>query len=500
MHRKDFERQQCPVRSTWLTLLLCLSGIAFVGCSPGENITRNASLLVDDTRLLSADSAWKTLSSKGNGVVQISEDRVSLGFTKATVWVYVVRNPHARAFLEVDVATIDRIELYTREGPVSRAGDLVPRQEQAVLYRTPMFALPPESEFLLRIENQGPMKFSLIERDEDQLRLHASLDHLWLGIYYGVMITGFLYNLLLSGRFRDATYLSYVAYVAAIGFYQVVISGHFSLFLLPSHPEIGNRLPGIVSNLAFASGVIFTVQFLRLDRLAPPLHRLLKLLVGISIALIPLVLYVGHEASMLKAVNLFGVIVVLTIIGSGMYAYIRGYRPARFFLFGWSVLLLGVFVQIMANLGIFQMTAEQAGQLGSAGEVILLALALADRKEFEQSLERAEHKGHFDRTRIDADPQPAEARLARPLFVLLQTHHRLTYQEARLCELLRNGVPRSEIARQMGISANTLKKHLANIYEKTINIEGAAAAPPQEKLLRLSVFLQEIEKKGTTNA
>src|SRR4029077_65257 len=62
-------------------------------------------------------------------------------------------------------------------------------------------------------------------------------------------------------------------------------------------------------------------------------------------------------------------------------AYRSGFRPARYFLLAWGVLIIGIVLYTFAFLGIVPVTlwTRQGMQIGSVMEVILLSLALADR-------------------------------------------------------------------------------------------------------------------------
>lgn len=76
------------------------------------------------------------------------------------------------------------------------------------------------------------------------------------------------------------------------------------------------------------------------------------------------------------------------------------------------------------------------------------------------------------------------------LFKMLQNEYRLTPQEANISVLLKEGHTRSQICESLNISANTLKRHLQMIYDKTVNFEdGYTGGGRADKLSRLILFL-----------
>jgi ATP/maltotriose-dependent transcriptional regulator MalT len=58
-----------------------------------------------------------------------------------------------------------------------------------------------------------------------------------------------------------------------------------------------------------------------------------------------------------------------------------------------------------------------------------------------------------------------------------------------------DGKSRTIIAKELDISANTLKKHLSEIYSKTINKIENRDVPAQEKLQKLTIFLHNLKPK-----
>ncbi|MCB1139315.1 MAG: hypothetical protein KDK23_11190 [Leptospiraceae bacterium] len=84
----------------------------------------------------------------------------------------------------------------------------------------------------------------------------------------------------------------------------------------------------------------------------------------------------------------------------------------------------------------------------------------------------------------------------RPVFVVLQSDYDLTYQEARICELVLEGMGRPRIETALGIGGGTLRNHLTSIYGKTIDIEEPESELSRDKLQRLTVFLSRLEQTG----
>ena len=69
------------------------------------------------------------------------------------------------------------------------------------------------------------------------------------------------------------------------------------------------------------------------------------------------------------------------IFAAGILAWLRGMRVARYFIFAWTAFLVGGLVNTLMVLGYLPnvFLTMYASQIGSALEVSLLSLALADR-------------------------------------------------------------------------------------------------------------------------
>lgn len=72
------------------------------------------------------------------------------------------------------------------------------------------------------------------------------------------------------------------------------------------------------------------------------------------------------------------------------------------------------------------------------------------------------------------------------------TQKGLTKQELRICELITEGYTRKQIGFFLGIANGTLRNHLVNLYEKTIDREKDSGS--KDKFQRLTVFLHSYKK------
>jgi hypothetical protein len=92
-------------------------------------------------------------------------------------------------------------------------------------------------------------------------------------------------------------------------------------------------------------------------------------------AMIPLV----NLSWMTAAISLQSILVPPIFLLSALVCWRRGFRPARFFLLAFAFLALSSMYEALAIFGMLPYLTSYSAQFGSAIEVILLQLALADR-------------------------------------------------------------------------------------------------------------------------
>lgn len=83
---------------------------------------------------------------------------------------------------------------------------------------------------------------------------------------------------------------------------------------------------------------------------------------------------------------------------------------------------------------------------------------------------------------------------------LLKVDYGLTAQEAKIALLFKAGQTRTQISETLNISAQTLRKHMQMIYDKTVNMEDNFTSEGRvDKLSRLIIFLFKLEARSAAN-
>ena len=227
----------------------------------------------------------------------------------------------------------------------------------------------------------GVLRFSLLARE----RLHEKLrrEEVAAGLYFGVLLALLLYNLLLYFSVRDRSYLYYVLFVASFGLLQADMTGY--LYQLLDSETGTTGLPVYLQNVLISLTAMFSIltarAFLETARLVPRLDRALWLtllfapVLGLSSAvpaLQPLTAGLSYVVPLLT---------VAVLLAAGLAVLHWGFRPARYYLAGWTVLMAAIVLYYLRTLGVVPVSflTEHGVRMASALEVILISLGLADR-------------------------------------------------------------------------------------------------------------------------
>ncbi|MFN3842278.1 MAG: 7TM diverse intracellular signaling domain-containing protein [Rehaibacterium terrae] len=318
--------------------------------------------------------------------------RTNFGFRSGAFWFHTRienRDPGETRWLLVQRYPLsDRIEVWLRraDGTIDyqASGDHLPFSHRAIKYRHPNFWLelaPGEPvELLVRVESQSSMQVPLALYSPAAFAELARDAQFSIGLYYGILLALFFYNLILWATLRDPTYFWYMFHITAFGLVLFCLNGLAFEYLWPNSPWLQDRCVPVSICIAQIGMQQFARIFLELDQRWPTGSR-------IGLALIVLFAVLG-VASLLLPYRITTPIASAAVLPSVAWIVIvsivalrRGYAPARLFLLAWALFLIGTATFALVAFGVLPklFITEYGVQIGSALEMILLSFALAYR-------------------------------------------------------------------------------------------------------------------------
>ena len=339
---------------------------------------------------------------------------LNAGYSRSVFWLrldleYLPTSAEGRRswLLELAYPPLDRLELYLDDGRggfrlAERTGDALPFSNRQIKQNNYLFELdfqPNQARRIyLRLQSQGSIQAPLTlwsptaYMEEQPGRIYV------LGIIYGVLLGMLVYNLFIYLSVRDTSYLYYILYIASFGLYQVSVNGAGIEYFWPDSPWWANAATPFLVGATGLFGCQFARSFLHTGEHSPWVDRGLLLLMAAGGAVMVLALTASYALS-LRLATYLALAFSVQIFAAGIIAWLRGLRVARYFIIAWTAFLAGGVINTLMVLGYLPnvFLTMYASQIGSALEVGLLSLALADRinamkEERNRILQDSSHK------------------------------------------------------------------------------------------------------------
>lgn len=357
---------------------------------------------------------------------------MSFGYTDAAYWLtFSLENKERhtlRRFLEIGYPVLDYLNIYVeREGKlVARyeLGDKFPYSQRPVQHRN--FVIPLDlsgksvTTVTMRVQTSSSVQVPATLWEVHTLIGHMQTQAILHGIYYGAMVVLMLYNLFIFITVRERKYLFYVLYVGAVSLFLVCLNGIAFQYFWPDSTSWNDRSIMFGLSLVVVFAAAFTIDFLDLNLHFNKVSRAIQVVMITAALEAFLTLVVPYHWSVMMVI-FTAVVGIALAMTAGITLWLRGYRPAIFyctawftFLFGGVILALNKFTLLPRNF-----ITEDAVQIGSALEGILLSIALADRLNQEKAsrnhaqMEALEHERVARLAQVEALEQEKNARLAQ---------------------------------------------------------------------------------------
>ena len=319
----------------------------------------------------------------------------NFAYTDATWWAKVTLNSASTKtqawLLEVAFPQLDEISVFLvgaddkQHLQQAHSGDLQPFAKRPLNYPNFVFELvvpaqPQAMTLLIRVRSQSTVTLPMTLYTPQAYAQTSYHNALGLGLYYGIMLVMVIYNLIIYIGIRERSYLYYVINIAAFALFMLSLNGLAYQYLWPQSPWWANRSNQCFLAMCSASALLFTRHFLEFKDHNIWLHRCFTWLLIFAVLTVFSALLLSPSTSMQSTIILSSVIYIF-IYYTTVKSMMSGYRPAKFLLLAWSWLILGMGLRGLLAKGLVDSNfiTEYAIQLGSALEVTLLSLALADR-------------------------------------------------------------------------------------------------------------------------
>ena len=340
-----------------------------------------------DLFLFSDSTNSLTINEVRNQQFVFTESNVpNLGVSNSAHWLRVKIGPtSSSSVLEIQNPNIDSLEFYQFVGGriigEDVQGEAYPFSQRKIKSPNFIFQLFPalESVVYLRLFSGKQLIVPIEIGEKGDIISIQNNKNIFFGVYTGIILVMFLYNLFLWFSVRDNNYLYYVFFIFFVGLTQLTLNGYGNQYFWPSNTWLGLRSAHFAGVLSGVTTILFAQNYLHIKRYFPAFTAVIK----VSLTIYALAFVLATFGFFTIAYNLinFCALASLLLVYAAIKIYRRGFAPAMFFLIAFLIFLIGVTIFVLRDVGVFpnNIIAQYALPVGSALEVVLLSFALADR-------------------------------------------------------------------------------------------------------------------------
>jgi PAS domain S-box-containing protein len=381
-----------------LLFLLCLFRLEAIAQSPDELVLTDDqdrySLGLHLEILEDIDGNWTiedvTSLELAQQFVSSQTEIPNYGFTDSAFWVRFrakdLSEFPVRWLLAVESNTFF-IDVYVPgeipgQYQVTKTGMFLPFDTRDVEHPKFLFNLPLTSEeetIFLRLESEASMNFPLTIWSAEAVSQDDLAQQVLNGFIYGVLLIMIGYNLILFVYLRDRSYFYYFLFLFFLLMAFMVDDGFAHQYLWPNQGRInaiGGQLSFVLVNI---SALLFTTSFLPIKETAPRLRMAINIVLITYLLLLPVqFIDIGLAARPLLILTVTSYILIVI---AGIVSWRRGYRPARYFMLAWLLLLTSMLTYTISLFDFLPLSlfSVLGSQIGIVVLTLTLSLALADR-------------------------------------------------------------------------------------------------------------------------
>lgn len=367
-------------------LIIILIALFSSSCSPKEK--SNFKFIGYSLESDSVSDINDFINLNNDSLKRIEDQYISLGHYEKSLFVKIIFDEKAKQNEETIVSfnnpMLNEIKVFNSRGVlVSSLGRMnFEKEDYESFFNITRLPTNQELSYYIEIQSFGSVNVPIEIINEEDFKLSIDERNVLFGIYFGIVVSMFFYNLFLWIATKDRLYGFYIAYIFAVGATQGIMAGYLDVYFWPNNIFLKQNsffLSTVIVNIV---GIFYSLKFLNIQELNKKLYK-----IGFIIILVYFFVFAsflidfGSINSKVRVLQVFLGIVPVYLLGISIYSFRTGYRPAKFFLISWSVLILSMIIFLLNDLNILphNFFTNYVFTFGSALEALLLSFALADK-------------------------------------------------------------------------------------------------------------------------
>lgn len=288
--------------------------------------------------------------------------------------------------LEFFDQTIDEITLYipNKTGKYTSfvGGDKLKFKDRQYKHKNFVFKINPSLRnqiIYVKIKSNQIADIIIVLRSVSRFVKYALNEYFVFGLFYGMILIFSFYNLVMFLAVRRLQYLYYVLFNLSVGLYEICIDGLAYQYLWPNSPNWNQYAFGVAIYMISIFSLLFANKLLHLKTKAPIIHKLIIFVIIIRSLFFVFCLLFDRSLFNLKFLEIIPLSIAYL---AGIIILKNGYKPARFFVLGYSFLFLGFTIKFLITLGVswlnFDAFAYYSLSIGFILEMFFLSFSIGD--------------------------------------------------------------------------------------------------------------------------
>lgn len=317
-----------------------------------------------------------------------NKSNLTFGYLESPIWLKICTRtllPHTQWYLTIPAPYLEYVDFYQWRHSGSwhhvTSGYFRPQSVREISHTGHVLPLQfmgdSISTVYIRIAGLSPKTFPLYAIEKERFIEKTRFEDLGYGIFFGVLIVMFFYNLFIYLILKQKNYLLYFCTIVCTFIIFSAVSGYGGKFLWPEKPMMNYFAGKLSIEVLLIFLAIFTIRFLEVKRYSLIMYYTLLLL--IPLAVIALILVATHTLA--SAGNNLITISTILFMTTGIVCMVKGNKTAIYFIAAWIIYLIGGLLLTMRNSGIldYNFWTTHFVEVGAVLETTIIGFALGDR-------------------------------------------------------------------------------------------------------------------------
>jgi hypothetical protein len=231
-----------------------------------------------------------------------------------------------------------------------------------------------------RVRAQDGVNIIIVYRKLNFFIHYALTEYFTYGLFYGIILIFSFHNLLMFLAIKRKQYLYYVMYILSVGVYEMSIDGIAFQYIWPNAPHWNQYAYGFALYSLSFFALVFVRELLHVRKKAPALYKLINFVIVLRTIYFLYCLLFNKGLFYYKFVEF----IPLTIaFYTGIVIWAKGFKPARFFVLGYTFLYLAFIIKAITGLGFARIIpgvlSNYSLSFGFVLEMLFLSFSIGDQ-------------------------------------------------------------------------------------------------------------------------